>query len=90
MLWWMIPARIEALEEDVKKMSTALESLEANENALEAVGAAVIDDNAKLHAELTAALATNDGPTVQVVADKLAAEVDKLRTTLAPAPGERA
>ena len=68
----------------VSEMSTELDTLIANEAALEAVVAQVVADNATLHTELTAALASADVAGIQAVADKIAAQTSKLSALVTP------
>ena len=70
----------------VSEMSTELDTLIANEAALEAVVAQVVADNATLHTELTAALASADVAGIQAVADKIAAQTSKLSALVNPPP----
>ena len=66
-------------------MSKELDALIANEAALETVVGQVVADNAELHAELTAAIASNDSAALQGVADKIAAQTAKLSALVPPA-----
>ena len=70
----------------VNTMSVQLDTLIASEAALETVVAQVVEDNAKIHAELTAALAASASPdpAIQEVADKIAAQTAKLGALVAP------
>ena len=79
-------ARLRKLEQKVESIMSALDAIIAAEAALETVVAAVVEDNAKLHADLTAALAANDPTAIQAVADKLAAQTAKLQAIVPPAP----
>jgi peptidoglycan hydrolase CwlO-like protein len=83
---WNIWRRLSNLERKVNTMASALDNLVANEASLETTVTAIADDNAKLHKELTDALAAPqiDPAAVQAVADKIAAQQAKL-AALVPA-----
>ncbi|MGZ5552591.1 MAG: hypothetical protein ACXWHF_03020 [Chthoniobacterales bacterium] len=66
-------------------MSAIVDALIAREAKLEEIVAAVVDENAKLHAELNEALVNGDLSAVQGVVDRLGVVNDKL-SSIVPAP----